>query len=98
MKLATFTHDGSTRIGVVTDNGIVDLARVAPDLPRDMVSFLAAGPAALTAARRAETSGTARLALGQVVLQAPIPRPPKFLAIGLNYADHVAESGLEPPA
>ena len=24
-------------------------------------------------------------------------RPPKFLAIGLNYADHVAESGLEAP-
>ncbi len=25
-------------------------------------------------------------------------RPPKFLAIGLNYADHIAESGLDRPA
>jgi 2-keto-4-pentenoate hydratase/2-oxohepta-3-ene-1,7-dioic acid hydratase in catechol pathway len=32
-----------------------------------------------------------------VRLEAPIRRPPKILAIGLNYADHVAESGLEAP-
>jgi 2-keto-4-pentenoate hydratase/2-oxohepta-3-ene-1,7-dioic acid hydratase in catechol pathway len=32
-----------------------------------------------------------------VRLAAPILRPPKFLAIGLNYADHVAEAGLEAP-
>jgi 2-keto-4-pentenoate hydratase/2-oxohepta-3-ene-1,7-dioic acid hydratase in catechol pathway len=32
-----------------------------------------------------------------VRLGPPIPRPPKFLAIGLNYADHVAESGLDAP-
>jgi 2-keto-4-pentenoate hydratase/2-oxohepta-3-ene-1,7-dioic acid hydratase in catechol pathway len=32
-----------------------------------------------------------------VALAAPILRPPKFLAIGLNYADHVAEAGLETP-
>ena len=30
-------------------------------------------------------------------LLAPVPRPPKFLAIGLNYAAHVAESGMKPP-
>ena len=30
-------------------------------------------------------------------LEAPIPRPPKFLAIGLNYADHIAEAGFEAP-
>jgi 2-keto-4-pentenoate hydratase/2-oxohepta-3-ene-1,7-dioic acid hydratase in catechol pathway len=33
-----------------------------------------------------------------VRLEAPIARPPKFLAVGLNYADHVAEAGLETPA
>ena len=32
-----------------------------------------------------------------LTLAAPILRPPKFLAIGLNYADHVAEAGLEAP-
>ena len=34
--------------------------------------------------------------LGEVRLLAPV-RPRKFLAIGLNYADHIAESGMEAP-
>jgi 2-keto-4-pentenoate hydratase/2-oxohepta-3-ene-1,7-dioic acid hydratase in catechol pathway len=37
-----------------------------------------------------------RHALGDVHLLAPA-RPRKFLGIGLNYADHIAESGMEPP-
>ena len=98
MKLATFTHDGATRIGVVTGEHVVDLATVAPGLPHDMVAFLAAGGPAMAAARKAESGATGRLALADVRLRTPVVRPPKFLAIGLNYADHVKESGLEPPA
>jgi 2-keto-4-pentenoate hydratase/2-oxohepta-3-ene-1,7-dioic acid hydratase in catechol pathway len=37
-----------------------------------------------------------RHALGGVRLLAPV-QPRKFLAIGLNYADHIAESGMEAP-
>jgi 2-keto-4-pentenoate hydratase/2-oxohepta-3-ene-1,7-dioic acid hydratase in catechol pathway len=47
----------------------------------------------LEAARRS----TARHALSEVTLLAPIPRPGKVFAIGLNYADHIAESGLDAP-
>lgn len=96
MKLATFTHQGSTRIGLVDDGDVVDLAAAAPDLPRDMLTLLEAGDAALVRAREALVSD-ARLPLAEVRLEAPIARPPKFLAIGLNYADHVAESGRETP-
>ena len=96
MKLATFTHDSSTRIGVVEDDSIIDLAAAAPELPRDMQAFLEAGTDALVAAREATASGP-KLALADVQLEAPIARPPKFLAVGLNYADHVAESGLDTP-
>ena len=38
-----------------------------------------------------------RVPLADTPLIAPVPRPPKFLAIGLNYAAHVAESGAKPP-
>jgi 2-keto-4-pentenoate hydratase/2-oxohepta-3-ene-1,7-dioic acid hydratase in catechol pathway len=38
-----------------------------------------------------------RLPLSGVHLLAPIPRPPKFLAAGLNYEDHLAETGLPRP-
>ena len=96
MKLATFTHGGTTRIGVVDGDEVVDLSAAAPDLPREMVAFLEAGSKAMHAAREA-LAGGARIALADVHLEAPIARPPKFLAVGLNYADHVAESGLETP-
>ncbi len=96
MKLATFTQDDVTRIGVVDGDAIVDLAAAAPDLPRDMLGFLEAGSKALHAARAALDGGP-RLPLADVHLEAPIARPPKFLGVGLNYADHVAESGREAP-
>lgn len=105
MKLATFTHAGSTRIGIVdgadgadgVDGAeIVDLTVAAPDLPREMVAFLEAGSNAMEAARAAVIDGK-RIPLADVKLEAPISRPPKFLAVGLNYADHVAESGMETP-
>ena len=50
MRLASFTHNNVTRIGVVVDDSIVDLGAV-PELPRDMVAFLTAGKDALDRAR-----------------------------------------------
>ena len=38
------------------------------------------------------------IALADVRLLAPIPRPPKFLAIGLNFSDHIEETGMTQPA
>ena len=95
MKFVTFTQGASTRIGLVHGDEVVDLS--ASGLPGDMTAFLAGGADAMGAARKAATGRTARVALGDVRLAAPVPRPPKFLAIGLNYADHVKESGMTPP-
>ena len=98
MRLATFTDGNGTRIGLVVDDQIIDLKSARPELPTDMIGFLAAGPDALSAARSALGSSSARLKLKDVKLEAPVPKPGKFLAIGLNYADHVAESGLAKPS
>jgi len=95
MKLATFTHAGVTGIGVVQDGEVADLRRAA-GLPGEMTGLLAAGSQGLEAARRAATAAP-RLALAEVDLCAPVLRPPKILAIGLNYADHVAETGRQMP-
>ena len=97
MKLATFSQAGSTRIGVVRGDEIVDLSSAAPELPRDLIGFLAAGPGARQRAGEVASAGTARIPLADVKLESPILRPPKLLAVGLNYADHVAESGAQTP-
>lgn len=94
MKLVTFTHGGRSRIGAVEADEVVAFDA---DLPPDMLAFLEAGETAMNAARQACASGAGRLALADVTLQAPIRRPPKVLAVGLNYRDHVEEVGLEMP-
>ena len=98
MKLCTFTHGQRTRIGVVVGELVIDLPAVAPDLPADMIAFLQAGDEAMAAAQAAQTNPEVAFPVADVVLQAPVPRPGKILAIGLNYADHVAESGGQAPA
>jgi 2-keto-4-pentenoate hydratase/2-oxohepta-3-ene-1,7-dioic acid hydratase in catechol pathway len=98
VRLCSFWQGDALRVGVVTESGIVDLSAAAPDLPGEMTALLAAGEQALQAAAKAAAHARSWLAPAAVRLAAPIPRPPKFLAIGLNYADHVAEAGLERPA
>jgi 2-keto-4-pentenoate hydratase/2-oxohepta-3-ene-1,7-dioic acid hydratase in catechol pathway len=94
VKIARFTHAGSTRLGLVEGDQVVDLGALDPSLPTD-VGALLAGPgldAVRAVAARNTGSPVSRLALADVHLEAPIARPPELLAIGLNYAAHVAES------
>jgi 2-keto-4-pentenoate hydratase/2-oxohepta-3-ene-1,7-dioic acid hydratase in catechol pathway len=95
MRIATFTHAARRRIGVVDGNEVRDVCALG-SVPPDMIALLAAGPPALDALRRAARAAP-RLALADVHLDAPVPQPPKFLAIGLNYAGHVAETGRDKP-
>ncbi len=98
MRLCTFRSGGGLRVGVLVDEAsAVDLSLAAPELPREMSALLAAGPEALARAQGAAERARDRLRLDALDLAPPIARPPKFLAIGLNYADHVAEAGLETP-
>lgn len=97
MRLATIRTGQREVVGVVDGDDIVDLSIAAPDLPTTMPEFLAGGPAALAAAAAAVSSGKGRSALASVKLGSPVPRPPKFCAIGLNYADHIAETNSKTP-
>jgi 2-keto-4-pentenoate hydratase/2-oxohepta-3-ene-1,7-dioic acid hydratase in catechol pathway len=69
--------------------------------PRDMLALLRAGPGGLAAAaafaeRALRESVESHPLLASVELLAPVPRPPKIVAIGRNYADHAAETGMKP--
>ena len=46
---------------------------------------------------RAAAAGAPRLTLEGVKLEAPVPNPGKFLAVGLNYADHIREINAPTP-
>lgn len=107
MRIASFrADDGSVRLGVARDGELVDLvraasslnapeAREAPEILRDMLALIAAGPQALEriAQLASIAPADAVINLSGAALLAPIPRPSKnVFCVGRNYAEHVAES------
>ena len=96
MKLATFSAGGERGLGVVTLGGIVPLGDHA-DIPGDMRDLIGRWPDLEARVRAIVDNATNFLPLDDVQLHAPVARPSKVMAIGLNYADHIAESGLDAP-
>lgn len=105
MKLVTYVlsgagdgaaNGGDARIGLLKDDGVFDLARHLPQAPKTMAGLLEALPA-LAADLARITTAAADHGLREVRLLAPIPRPGKILALGLNYRDHALEANMELP-
>ena len=97
MKLATFDAGAGAQLGAVIGDRIVPLHDAAPGLPGDMIGLISVWPTAERDVRRIAEAASGALALDQVRLLAPIRRPGKIMAIGLNYADHIAESNMGTP-
>ncbi|MDX8127013.1 fumarylacetoacetate hydrolase family protein [Methylomonas sp. OY6] len=94
MKLLSYKYNGQVQIGALVGAQIVP---AGADLPGNMLDFLAAGESAKLALQKQIAADGERIALSDVQLLAPIPRPGKLLGVGLNYADHIGETGMEKP-
>lgn len=91
MKLVSFVLQGRPSYGVVKGAGVVDLgARLGHRWPT-LRALLAAG--ALPEAERIARAATPDLSLEALELAPVIPDPDKIICVGLNYRDHVAETG-----
>ncbi|GLT00380.1 5-carboxymethyl-2-hydroxymuconate isomerase [Sphingobium jiangsuense] len=91
MKLARYSKKEETHLGVVIDDQIVPLDGLADAYPT-MLSIITGGDAALTKVRDHVATGAERIPLADVQLLAPVERPAKFLAIGMNYRKHAEEA------
>ena len=92
MKLLRYGPKGKEKPGLLDKDGkIRDLSRVVPDISgrRDRTE----GPGAAAQ----DQAGIAAAGAGNPRIGACIANPQKFIAIGLNYSDHAAESGLKVP-
>lgn len=97
MRLVTFTHQGQRRLGARSGDSIIDLSTADPSIPSTMKEFLEAGDNAISAAQTVIDSGTHAISATDVTIHAPIDNPEKIICIGLNYADHAAESSMPIP-
>ena len=91
MKLVSFVFGGRPGYGVVKDGGVVDLARRLGDRMPTLRDLLAAG--ALAEAERVAGEAAPDFPLDGLELAPVIPNPDKIICVGLNYRDHVAETG-----
>ena len=91
MKLISFIKAGIRSYGAVTEAGVVDLGRHFGGRWPTLRALLTAG--AVAEARRVASEAKADFALDSVELAPVIPDPDKIICVGLNYLDHVAETG-----
>ncbi|MBK9588600.1 MAG: fumarylacetoacetate hydrolase family protein [Sphingomonadales bacterium] len=91
MKLATYSANGLTRTGIVVGDQIVDSG-----IPGTMIDLIRDWDA-LRPGLEAKAAAGIGVPLSSVKLEAPVQRPGKIFAIGLNYADHIEESKMAVP-
>lgn len=94
MRFVRFEHEGQVSVGVQIGDEVADVGAADPSLPDDVAQLLAPRSHGRAAAA-AETAR--RVPVDAVRLLNPLPRPRIVFAIGLNYADHAAESGQAVP-
>lgn len=104
MILTTFQSGDSVKLGIKTERGVLDVAAAVAatgvDCPTSADAVYATGLRALPALDQlAATADDDALCLNEADLTyAPtVPNPGKIICVGLNYAKHAAEGGMEPP-
>lgn len=91
MKYISFTHNAKPSYGVLLDHRIIDLGAYFGDRAPDLKALIAQG--LLEEAADVASSQPPTLGLADVSLQPVIPNPGQIVCVGLNYADHVQETG-----
>ena len=90
MKLVRFERSGGeAEVGVVEGDDVTPLVGLGFST---MAAVIAGGDAALARIREHAASTAPELKLSEVRLLAPVERPSKYLAIGMNYAKHLEEA------
>ena len=92
MKLVRYGNPGKEKPGLIDENGqLRDLSAVVPDFgPEQLSDKVLAKIAKLK-------TGKLPLVKGKPRLGCPVSHVGKFIAIGLNYADHAKEAGMPLP-
>jgi 2-keto-4-pentenoate hydratase/2-oxohepta-3-ene-1,7-dioic acid hydratase in catechol pathway len=99
MRLATIVSGSKPGLAAYRGQELIDLAKAGPGLPADMLAVLVGGEAARTAIAKALDAAPAAAVLDpeRTTFLPVVPRPGKIICVGLNYADHSAESGFKQP-
>ena len=97
MKLATFTLNKVTQIGIVENSLIFPLNQLTEKIPNNMIELIDNWKLYLQLLSDINISTENAFKLTELKLNAPVLNPKKIMAHGLNYADHILEMKIEKP-
>jgi 2-keto-4-pentenoate hydratase/2-oxohepta-3-ene-1,7-dioic acid hydratase in catechol pathway len=97
MRLVTYDAGDGGRAGVLEGEKVVDAWALLGEPHRGGLRELIAAERVEDLRGRLGDSGSPSHPLAAVTLLPPIPDPEKIICIGLNYKEHAAEVGAEPP-
>ncbi|MDO4576342.1 MAG: fumarylacetoacetate hydrolase family protein [Planctomycetia bacterium] len=92
MKLQSYQSANGPRTAVQLGDQLLDLHDANPDIPCDICEIFQRDRW-LDLLRETVKQGGTTFPIDSVTLLPPIPTPQKIVCIGLNYADHAAETG-----
>jgi len=103
VRLISVLDGGDERVGVVVGDRATPAVAIMNGAPRTMNDLLAGGQELLDALRaavdgQAEQIRQSGAPFEALTILAPVPRPGKVVAIGLNYHAHTIEQDIEAPA
>jgi acylpyruvate hydrolase len=98
MRLVSYDAGDGARAGVLEDDRVVDAWAALGEPHRGSLRELIADGRVDDLRATFGNTGTPAHPRSAVTLLAPIPDPDKIICIGLNYAKHAAEGGMEAPA
>ena len=93
MKLISFLNQGIASYGVVQGDDVLDLTPILGAQAPDLKTFIA--KALFASATQALQTNKPTLKLSQLQLLPVIPNPDNIFCVGLNYGEHVKETGRE---
>jgi len=96
MRIVNFEKDGVAGIAADDGSGWRGLTQRDGGFPGTLPELIARGADLLRTG--AGLLGGHAIDLDAVRILPPVPKPPKILCVGVNYDDHIAESGLQKPA
>ena len=97
MKLVNFLYKGEKNIGAFLDDGVCSFKSISDKYSMSMLEFIEQIDALSSEVTKFINSNPEVIPLSEIEFLPVIERPGKVLAVGLNYKDHVKETGRDLP-
>ena len=101
MKLLSFISNGEFKLGVKTDQGVVDVTATAEvnglSAPKNLHELISLGDAGIDHVKSIISSPQVIIPTENLTYAPPLLKPEKLIFVGLNYEKHAKEGGMPIP-